>query len=132
MRAPIFPSPIVLASAAFAAGLVVKWVLKAEFSVGGTMVVVLWLPPLIGLVMAADVVPDRLGRGRHSLCSFFSRENWLELLALLALPSVGFAVDVASPSLSTVAFASIGIVGIIACVQLVMLERKKRALGHDL
>jgi hypothetical protein len=132
MRAPIFRSPIVLASAAFAAGLVVKWALNAEFSIGGTMVVVLWLPPLIGLAMVADIFPDHLGRGRHKWYFFFSRENWLELLALLALPGIGFTVDVASTTLSTAAFAAIGLIGIIACVQLERLERRKRTAGHDL
>ena len=132
MRAPNFRSPIVLASAALAAGALVKWTLNAEFSLGGTMVVVLWLLPLIGLATNADVFPRRLGREGHSWSNFFSRENWLEVIALLALPGVGFALDVARRTLPTVAFAAIGVVGIIACVQLERLERSKRTAEHDL
>jgi hypothetical protein len=130
MRAPIFRSPIVLAFAAFSAGLVVKWALNAQFSVGGTMTLVLWLLPLIGMAITSDeFFPGGWGYESDDRSFFSSRENRLELLALLTLPGVGFALDLASLTLSTAAFAAIGIVGIVACVQLVQLERKKRAAG---
>ncbi|HET7810941.1 MAG TPA: hypothetical protein VFL16_10225 [Steroidobacteraceae bacterium] len=133
MRAPIFRSPIVLAFAAFVAGLVVKWGVNAEFSIGGTMVVMLWLLPLIGLGITSDeFFSDGWGRDDDDRSFFSSRENRLELLALLALPGIGFALDIASLTLETAAFASIGLIGIVACVQLVQLERKKRVAGHDL
>jgi hypothetical protein len=130
MRAPIFRSPIVLAFAAFSAGLVVKWGVNAEFAIGGTMVVVLWLLPLIGIAITSDeFFPDGWGHESDDRSFFSSRENRLELLALLALPGLGFALDVWSLALSTAAFAAIGVVGIIACVRLVQLERKKRVVG---
>jgi hypothetical protein len=130
MRALIFRSPIGLGLAAFAAGLIVKWTLHAEFSVGGTMIVVLWLLPL--LATYADVLPRRLGRESHKWQFFFSRENWIEILAVLALPGIGFAVDMAAPTLSTATFAAIGFGGVVACIQLVRIERKRRAAGHAL
>jgi hypothetical protein len=132
MRAPIFRSPIVLACVAFTAGLFVKWDFNSEFAIGGTMAVVLWLLPLVGIAITSDeFFADGWGHEGDDQSFFSSRENRLELLALLTLPGVGFALDLWSLDVSTAAFAAIGGVGIVACVQLVQLEQKKLRAEDD-
>jgi hypothetical protein len=130
MRAPIFRSPIVLASAALAAGLIVKWGLSVEFAVGGTMVLVLWVLPLIGVAITSDeFFPGGWGSESEQPAFFSSRENRLEFLALLSLPGLGFALDTTSSVFAASAFAAVGLVGVIACAKLVRLERDKRIVG---
>jgi hypothetical protein len=130
MRAPILRSPIVLAAVALAIGLSGKLVLGAQFPVGWTMVALLWLLPILGIIVTIDdYLPGGWGSQTHGPGFFSSRENRLELLAILTLPGIGFAIDAAALLPHAVAFAVAGVIGILACAQLVRIERIKRAPG---
>jgi hypothetical protein len=130
MRAPIFRSPIVLATVALAVGLTGKLAFGANFSVGWTMVALLWLLPLVGIIVTVDdYLPGGWGSGTRGPRFFSSRESRLELLAILALPGLGFAIDASALSLRAAVFAAAGVAGVLACAQLVRIERIKRVSG---
>lgn len=130
MRAPILPSPVVLAAVAIAVSIAGKLVFGAQFPVGWTMLALLWLLPIFGIIVTIDdYLPGGWGSETRGPGFLSSRENRLELLAILTLPGIGFAIDANALSPRAAAFAAAGAVGVFACAQLVRIERIKRVSG---
>lgn len=127
MRMPVLRSPIVLASVVLGGGLLVRWLVNPEFSVGCAMAFFLWILPMLGFA----ITYDDWGADASSPSFFSSPENRWEMLALLALPGLGFAIDEHGWTARTAIFSAFGLVGIVACVQLVRLELDRRAAGDD-
>jgi hypothetical protein len=131
MRAPTCRSPGLLAATALAAGLIGKWAVDPAFSVGWTMVAILWVLPLVIVGTLDEYLPDGWSGEAMGPGFFSSRKNRLELLATIALPGLGFALDLGTSSFFTLAVLAVGAIGIGACVQLARLERNNGKAGHD-
>ena len=127
MRIPVLRSPIVLASATLCGGLLVRWLVNPEFPVGWAMGFFLWILPMLGLAITSY----DWGADASSPAFFASPENRWEILALLALPGLGFAIDEHAWSVRTAIFAAFVMVGIVACARLVRLESDRRASGNN-
>jgi hypothetical protein len=132
MRAPIFRNPGEFAAIGLLLGVVGKLMIDSSFSVGWMMVAVLWVLPLVSVGIVSEYFPGTEDIGSSGRKYFSSRENRLELLATLALPGIGFAIDIGFARLLTLAALAVGGVGVAACVQLARIRRGGHTAGHDL
>ncbi len=129
MIKPMLRSPGEFATVALAIGLVGKWVTGPTFSAGWTMIAILWVLPLVSVGLIDEYrawASERDGPG-----FFASQEKRTELLALLALPGLGFALDFGLASYFILAPLGVGAVGVWACVQLARIRRNDRITGDD-
>jgi len=132
MRTPILRSPGAFAAVSVGLGIMGKLLIGSGFSVGWTMVAILWVVPLVGAGMVSEYLPEPRDVESRGLKYFSSQGIRLELLASFALPGLGFAIDFGFSSVLTLALLSVGTVGIGACVRLARLERTSGSVGHDL
>src|SRR6185503_12613144 len=132
MRTPILRSPGAFAAVGFCLGIIGKLLIGSRFSVGWTMVVLLWVVPLVSAGIISEYLPEAREVESRGLKYFSLQRNRLELLASLALPGLGFAIDFGLSSVLTIASVGVGVVGVGASALLARIERTSVSPRHDL